>query len=235
MHKQGGKIVLWGIIIGMLAYTAIRTIHFLQLTLPADQQYVAYIGLIAFDVGVLAWFYYAISAAEGATQRAIAYGMIFVCATGVCTTTVMDMTLGASRNGLYAVPPQWFTVGLWAVILVIITNFIAGICVHLNDPEQKKRMEIQHVQDEIHALTLKKIREQKNTIAPKIANAIAADWANQTIMEMTNHLGVQSAQQMPQLPAGQIVDSTSTQQTQSPTQQPAQQKGLLGRLGDAIT
>ncbi len=145
MHKQGGKIVLWGIIIGMLAYTAIRTIHFLQLTLPADQQYVAYIGLIAFDVGVLAWFYYAISAAEGATQRAIAYGMIFVCATGVCTTTVMDMTLGASRNGLYAVPPQWFTVGLWAVILVIITNFIAGICVHLNDPEQKKRMEIQQI------------------------------------------------------------------------------------------
>ncbi len=205
MHKSGGKIVLWGLVIGALVFTAIRTIHFLQMTFPPDQQYVAYIGLLMFDAGVLAWLYYATNSAEGAQQRAIAYGMIFVCAAGVSTTTVMDMTMVAQANGLYHAPVGWFTVGLWAVIIVIIANFMAGICVHLTDPKQRQKMEVQHVQDEIHNLTLQKIREQKDTIAPRIASQVAQHWADQTVLQMTGHLTAPRA-----LPAPDAVSLAQT-------------------------
>lgn len=188
LHKSGGKMVLWAIILGSLVFTAIRTIHFLQATFPPSQQYVAYIGLAMFDVGILGWLYYAMRSAEGASQRAIAYGMIFVCMAGVCVTTVMDMTLVSQQNGYIKVPEQWFWLGLWSVIIVIICNVVAGILVHLTDPEQRKRMEIQHVRDEIHALTIDRIRQQKDTIAPVIAQRTADHWADQTVAQMTGHI-----------------------------------------------
>src|SRR6266516_1836036 len=115
MNKIGGKIILWGLIIALLIFTAIRTLHFLQLTFPADLQYVAYLGLAAFDIGILGWLYFAMHSAEGEAQRTVSYGMIFVCTAGVVITTIADMIIVSSQNGLTKLPPQWGTIGLWGV------------------------------------------------------------------------------------------------------------------------
>lgn len=188
MNKVGAKFILWGLILAMLGFTTTRTLNFLQLTFPPDQQYIAYLGLAAFDVGVLGWFYYATAASQGKAQRAIAYGMIFVCATGVITTTVLDTLLVSSQNGLVHFPSQWSTLGVWAVILVICLNFLAGILVHLVDPNQLANMKTQHLRDEIIEATHKRMEQEKARISPIIAENLASHWATSITEELTGKL-----------------------------------------------
>lgn len=188
MNKVGGKLVLWGLIVAMLVFTAIRTIHFLQLTFPPDQQYVAYLGLAAFDIGVLGWFYFATQSAEGTFQRVIAYGMIVVCAGGVLSTTIVDMTLVSGQNGLATIPKDMGTLGLWAVIIVISLDFLAGILAHLADPKHQKHFEMQNAKDVIHATTMEHIKQQAHTIAPQIAKQVSDYWATQVAAEMTGQI-----------------------------------------------
>lgn len=232
MNKVGGKIVLWGLIIAMLVYTAIRTIHFLQLTFPPDQQYVAYLGLAAFDVGVLGWFYFATQSAEGTLQRVIAYGMIFICAGGVLATTIADMTLVSSENGLATIPKDTGTLGMWAVIIVIALDFIAGVLAHLADPAHQKHFEMQNAKDVIHTTTMQHIKQQAHTIAPQIASQVAHYWAAQVTAEMTGQIpGAQPLQIAPPSPNVVQGSAVALPQTGEPVQQPQQQQvGVLARI-----
>lgn len=233
MNKTGGKIVLWGLIIGMLAYTATRTIHFLQLTFPPDQQYVAYLGLAAFDIGVLGWFYFATQSAEGTLQRVIAYGMIFICAGGVLATTITDMTLVSSQNGLTKIPKDIGTLGLWAVIIVISLDFLAGILAHLADPAHQKHFEMQNAKDVIHTTTMTHIKQQANMIAPQIAAQVSEYWARQVAAEMTGQ--IPGAKQPLQLtdPSNVVQGSLVSPTQASP---PQEKRGLfgLGKKSDNI-
>lgn len=188
MNRVGAKLILWGLILAMLGFTTTRTLNFLQLTFPPDQQYIAYLGLAAFDVGVLGWFYYATAASQGKYQRAIAYGMIFICMTGVIVTTVLDTLLVSAQNGMVHFPSQWSTIGVWAVIIVICLNFIAGVVVHLVDPVQLANMKEQHLRDEIIEATHQQMEKQKAAISPVIAAKLAQHWADSITNELTGKL-----------------------------------------------
>jgi|SRR5579884_95594 hypothetical protein len=186
MNKVGAKILLWGLILAMLGFTCVRTLHFLMLTFPPDQQYIAYLALAAFDLGTLLWFYYATNAAEGAAQRAVAYGMIFVCCAGVIITTIADMLMVSASNGLTnKLPPDVATVALWAVMIVIALNVIAGIVVHLVDPKHQRHMAQERARDKIHTATLAAIEAEADDIAPQIAAAVRRHWSMQVVADMT--------------------------------------------------
>lgn len=200
MNKIGGKIILWLLILALLVFTMTRTLHFLQMTFPPDLQYVSYLGLAAFDIGILGWLYYAMHSAEGASQRAVAYGMIFIYMAGVMATTIADMIIVSSQNGLTKLPPQWGTIGLWAVIIVIVLNIFAGILVHLVDPKHQRTMAMENARDTIHSRTISEIKQQADMIAPRIAQAYAQHWAQQTMQEM---IGSIPNVQIKQLPAKQ--------------------------------
>src|SRR5712692_7214486 len=199
-NGTGAKIILWALIVAMLTFTAVRTIHFLYLTFPPGEQYVAYIGLAAFDVGVLGWFYYATQAVTGAAQRAVAYGMIFVCAAGVSATTVADMTLVSHANGLSQLPQDIGTIGLWAVIIVICTNFLAGIVAHLVDPKHLQHMKEENLRDRIIAATHEHMAQQTDRIAPMIAARLAQHWTNTITAELIGKLPE------PGLPSPKVID-----------------------------
>jgi hypothetical protein len=229
VNKVGGKFVLWLIIIGMLVFTAIRTVHFLQLTFPPDEQYVAYLGLAAFDVGVLAWFYFATSSAEGAAQRWVAYAMIAVCTGGVLATTVADMTIVSHENGLSRLPQDMGTLGLWAVIIVIVLNVAAGILAHLLDSAHQKHFEMQNAKDIIHTTTMQHIKQQAHTIAPQIAAQVSQYWASQVAAEMTGQIpGAQPLQIAPPSSSNVVQGSGVALPQTEPVQQ--QQNGVLARL-----
>src|SRR5258708_35551899 len=113
MNRIGGKIILWLLILSLIVFTAIRTLHFLELTFPPDLGYVAYLGLAAFDIGILGWFYFATQSAEGAGQSAIAYGMIFVCMTGVVFNTYADVVIVSGQKWLTKYPPYCGSSTFW--------------------------------------------------------------------------------------------------------------------------
>jgi hypothetical protein len=188
MNKLGAKIVLWGLVLGMLIFTAIRTLHFLMATFPPGQEYVAFLALAAFDVGVLGWTYFATNSAEGVAQRTLSYGMIFVCAAGVILTTVGDMIDVSAQNHLTQAPDWWLTAALWGVIVVIVLNVLAGILVHLLDPGHQRHLAQETARDEIHRAALAGIRKRAGEIAPQIAERVTLAWQDQVIQEMTGHL-----------------------------------------------
>ena len=205
MNKLGAKIVLWGLVLGMLVFTAIRTLHFLMATFPPGQGYVAFLALAAFDMGVLGWTYFATNSAEGVAQRTLSYGMIFVCAAGVILTTVGDMIDVSAQNHLTQAPDWWFTAALWGVILVIVLNVLAGILVHLLDPKHQRHLAQETARDAIHQAALAGIRKRAGEIAPRIAERVVTAWEDQVVQEMTGHLPPRSTP--PALPAAPTVEA----------------------------
>jgi hypothetical protein len=185
MNKTGSKIILWLLILGMLTFTISRTLDFLKRTLPSDQQYVAYIALCAFDIGVLGWLYYAMHAAEGDKQRSVAYGMVFVCAAGVIVTTICDLFIVSSANGLATSPdPQIGTVAVWVVSGVIALNFLAGIIVHLVDPKHLNHHATEKAKETIFKSSLEAIQQRAGEMAPRIAQMSADYWENKVTQEL---------------------------------------------------
>lgn len=190
-NTVGGHIssgILWLLIVAMLVFTSIRTIHLLQLTFPPDQQYVAYLGLAAFDVGVLGWFFYATQKARGASQRAVAYAMIFVCAAGVILATIADFMYQADKNGITHLPQQLVTVGIWGVIIVVCLNFLAGIIAHLVDPKHLQRMKEEALHDRIIASAHTHMDKMTDQIAPQIAERLALEWRDRITAELIGKL-----------------------------------------------
>ena len=189
LNRAGSKVILWLLVLSMLVFTAVRTLHFLILTFPPDQKYVAYLALAAFDIGVLGWLYFATNAAEGLKQRVVAYGMIFVCAGGVILTTIADMSIVSNKNGLgNQLPSDIATSALWVVMAVIALNVLAGILVHLFDPRHQRHMVIESAKDRIFNATHAAIDLKSQQIAPEIAEAVAAYWQQQVIAELVGHI-----------------------------------------------
>lgn len=184
MNSAGSKIILWGLILTMIAFTITRTLDFLKMTLPPGQGYIAYLGLVAFDVGVLGWLYYAMNGAQG-KQRVLAYGMVFVCAGGCIVTTVCDLFLISSQNGLAVRPDaQMGTIALWVVCAVIAMNFLAGILVHLFDPLHINHMATEEAKNVIFKSSLEAIKARAGEMAPRIALLSADHWEQEVTREL---------------------------------------------------
>lgn len=199
----------------MLVFTAIRTQHFLSQTFPPDQQYISYLALAAFDVGVLGWLYYATNGASGIQQRVIAYGMIFICAGGVLACTIADMMLVSNKNGLTTkIPPDMATIALWAVIIVICLNVLSGILIHLCDPSHQRHMATEAARDTIHAASLSAVSQRAGEIAPMIAERVAGAWADQITMELLGHMPAGTGSQAQKILSSKTVESESVKVTE---------------------
>src|SRR5260370_34390178 len=198
-----GILVLGLMVFALLIYTATRTLHFLQMTFPPDMQYVAYLALVAFDGGIIGWTIYATTASEGAPQRAIASSMIFVCTVGVIMAVIADTTLSSQSNGLTKAPANIATIGMWAAIIVIVLNVVAGICAHLFSPSHMRKFELESVHDEIHQLTIDHIKARARDIMPQLAAENAEHWVRQTMQEVVGTLPHK------QIPPARVVESSN--------------------------
>lgn len=184
MGRVVAQILLWGLILSLLIFTAVRTLHFLGLTFPPDQGYMPWLGLAAFDGGVLLWFFFATQAASGKWQRGLAYLMIAVCMAGVIICTVADMLLVSAANGLVKLPAGTGDQALRGVIAVIIINVVAGVVVHLVSPDHLLKMAEEEAKGQIQEQALKNIKGRAITVAPEWSDKIGEQWQ----AEMYNQL-----------------------------------------------
>jgi len=225
MHKRKlnvgsviGTIILGGLMIALMIYTATRTVDFLQMTFPKSMSYVAYLALAAFDGGIIGWTIFATSAAEGAMQRGLAYLMIFVDTAGVILTTIADTTTISAQNGLTKVDPNMATVGMWGSICIIVLNVVAVIVTHLVAPHHVRKFELENVHDSIHQLTMQHIRTRAIEIAPQIAAEHADHWVRTTIQDVVGSLPASA--QTRQLPSSNVVDADPPTISHNPVAKP---------------
>lgn len=177
MGSKVAHIFLWVLALSLLGFTAFRTYHFLSMTFPPDQNYMAYLGLAAFDGGVLLWFFFATKAATGPWQCGISYTMIFVDLAGVVVCTVADMLLTSQSNGLVmTIPPDVAISALYGVILIIIVNILATIVTHLMNPAHLQHMAEERARARIQARVLENIEKRADDIADDVANQLGEHW-----------------------------------------------------------
>ena len=103
------------------------------------------------------------------------------------------LMVSASNGVTNKLPPDTATSALWAVMIVISFNFLAGILVHLVDPKHQKHMAVESAKDRIHAAVHAAIGQRANEIAPRVADRLAAYFEDQVVQEMTGHIPVKGA------------------------------------------
>ena len=182
-----------------MIYSASRTLALLQMTLPPGQKDVAFLALLAFDGGLIAWLLTFMFGAEGAWQRAIAGCMVVVDLIGVVIGFGADSLIGASGNGMIEVDKG---IALTAILLttgIIAANIAATVFFQMLSPENRRRMAGESARDRIESASLKAIEEQANALAARLAPVVAASWVRE--MEATYTAGLESHQGRAALPA----------------------------------
>lgn len=158
---------------GLMIYSASRTINLLQATLPPGQKEMAYLALLAFDGGLIAWTLTFMFGASGAWQRGISVLMIFVSLTGVVIGFGADSLLNASTGGLFDASLLGRDFGFsatLATVAIIALNIAAVTMFHVLSPENRRRMQDEEFNDQIEAAALTK----SNQAIPQLAATLAA-------------------------------------------------------------
>lgn len=169
-----------------MVYTAYRSLHVVQSTLPADAQPLGYAALFGLDFALVAWTVFKAKSARGDAQHAIAVFMIVLQWVGVTALTLGDTLLTADPEHA---PEYIRVVALWAAPIVIAVNVGAAIAVHLTDPEREIEQARRAVQDEIQRQVAEQLRTNAAQIAGQVAPVAADHRAKELLAEFMQKPG----------------------------------------------
>ena len=173
----------------LFVYTGFRTYDVLRMTLPADAQEMAILGIVGIDGAVVAWTLFKMYGARGDWQHAIANVMIVVSLAGVLVTVLGDTLM---RSPGATVPPYLQTAVWWGIPFLIWLNVAAGIFAHLQDPRQQIKRAQSDVEDAIEAAVAEKLRENAANIASAVAPDVAAHRADEVQRRILTTIGLHS-------------------------------------------
>ena len=168
--------------LALLVFTASRTLDLLQTFLPAGQQAVfAWLGLVAFDGGLMGWSFFFAHGARGQWQRAIALLMVITSLIAVGVSSIADLYIASAAKGLVVGLPETVRIAVLLFVgLVVFANVAAFFLVHITEPAQMKAMAAESARDVIEAETLKQINAVAPQMAARIAPELAEQWARET-------------------------------------------------------
>lgn len=181
MGKTVSNILLGALAIALMVFTGSRTLDLLAWALPVNQQIYQWLGLCAFEGGMLFWSFYFIKGAKGAPQRSVSAMMACFSIIAVSIATVGDLNLDAAQQGKIAQLPP--TAGQALVIflgVVIVVNVAAYMACHLLSVENMRQMKEQDAEDKIYDAGLRAITALAPSIASDAAPHVAEAWANRT-------------------------------------------------------
>lgn len=192
----------------LLVYSASRSLDFIELTLPADRQILAYFGLAALDGGLVAWLLSYLYGSRGGWQRATSILMVCVDAVGAVGMFTLDTLYNTGKNGMTkAMTPEEITNAVLALSGIIALNIIATIAHHITDPDKLREQAEEEAFAKVEDATLKQISKNADTLAANLAPIMAADWQAQTQARYMSYVGTGqrptidvTAQNMPVMP-----------------------------------
>lgn len=187
-------LVLWGVILSLLGYTAARTLDFLSLSFGPTQQVMPWLGLAAFDGGSLGWYIFFKYSARG-WQRGFSFLMVFVCLSGVCICTYADTFMVASHNGLVTLPIGIANNALVGTVVIILVNVVMCFITHMVHPEAIRQWKVESAHDKIEDMTLKAIDQGSTLIAGDISSQLGQQWQAQAY----RNLGLDVPENLPQI------------------------------------
>ena len=181
MNRASGNILILMIGGVLMVYTAYRSLHVVQSTLPPEAQIVGYAALAGLDGALIAWTLYKARSARGEKQNAIATFMICLQLCGITATLIGDTVLTSDPSNVTRDYLRMIT--LWAVPLIIATNVAATVIVHLVDPAQEIFNARREVRDEIERQVAEHLRQNASQIAAQVTPVAAQHRANELLAE----------------------------------------------------
>lgn len=176
-NNRGGQVFIWLITLGLLAYTAFRSVDLVQSTLPNNIRITAYAALAGLDGGVLAWLFWTTRAARGGIQRTIGTLMVVVDLAGVAAAVLGDTMLTANAGDAGTIT----LISVWLIPIVIVANIAATIIAHLFDPDQALRDAQRSVSDALELHKAEWLKANAASIAAGVAPEAAEHMARQMV------------------------------------------------------
>ncbi|MFZ6029882.1 MAG: hypothetical protein ACOYYS_19380 [Chloroflexota bacterium] len=190
MNRVLGTLFITAVAIALAIYSGLRSLDFIQMTLPDGQQTMGFVALLATEGGIFCWLIYFLKSADGAWQRGIALVMTIVDLLGSIALFTADTMLRSGEKGLtVAMSPEEIRGVIIGLSALIALNIAATVMVHLMAPENRKRAAEQEAFDKLQDATLKTIADEAETLAAELAPVVAADWIATTRTRYTAALG----------------------------------------------
>ncbi len=205
MFKKVASLMVLLVAGGLMIYSASRTLALLQMTLPPGQKDVAFLALLAFDGGLIAWLLTFMFGAEGAWQRAISGVMVAVCLVGVVIGFGADSLIGASANGMIDMDKGLSLTAILLTTGIIAANIAATVFYHMLSPENRRRMASEAARDRIEQASLKAIEQEANSLAGQIAPVVASAWVRD--MEAQYAHGLTASRSRAALPGASLSEA----------------------------
>lgn len=163
---------------GLLVYAAARSLDFIVKTLPADQQLIGYLGLLATSGGMVGWLLVFLHKADGLGQKITAGLMVGVDMIGEFALFTMDTLYQTGQAGMIAaITPEEIRTVVLGLSGLIALNILATVAFHLVEPENMREMRESFIKDRLEGQALQLIEKRGEEIARDLAPALAEQWA----------------------------------------------------------
>ncbi len=121
----------------LLMYTGWRSFDLLSGTVPTGWEIMAFIGLLALDIGAVLWSYIWIFNSSTDWQDRIAMIFFVVDMSGVALTSITDSLLYGDKDGVIFTMLE--PVAMIIIPIIIFSNVIAGIVYHFTSDNTRAR------------------------------------------------------------------------------------------------
>lgn len=121
----------------LLIYTGWRSFDLLSGTVPSGWEVMAFIGLLALDIGAVIWSYIWIFNSTTKWQDRIAMIFFVIDMSGVALTSITDSLLYGDGDGVMLAMLEPMTMVI--IPIIIIANVVAGIVYHFTSAETRVR------------------------------------------------------------------------------------------------
>ncbi len=198
MKNKLGSILITGLGLLLLVYSAARSLDFISLTLPADKQILAFFGLAALDGGLIFWLISFMYGSHG-WQRPISLLMVILDFFGAVAMFTLDTLLATGQSGMTAQLGQGeIQTAVLSLSIIIAANVGATVLHHILDPENLRRMAEEEAKDRIESLALKEINASAASLAHQLAPQIGRAWRDQTEANYQNIIHRRAPKALPE-------------------------------------
>ena len=143
--------------LGLLFYAASRTLDFVQMTMPADKQFMGYLYLLSTGIGSLIWMAVYLKKARGAAQRGIAFGMGILDLLGEFVMVYADTQYVSSQSGKVVMSQEELGLFILASVGIMGINAIAYYSFKMADPDATADQKVQDLVDDAQEATYKQL------------------------------------------------------------------------------
>lgn len=159
LNRTIARFLFYAVAIVLLVWTSSLTYSFLSMALPGSFWMVPLLGLVVFDVGMIAWLFVFLSHAEGAIQRATAIILCLFNFVGVGLMTISEILL--SGQTMAAAPDMLGTIAIWGIGIWTTVNVLGVLVFHLGDNQARRAMAYQAEKDAIFDAALGDLKTRR--------------------------------------------------------------------------